>query len=49
MSDPPLPGEQSSTMAYALTVMDAYVSEQLDALVATLRAKGYEISQVDVN
>lgn len=46
MSDPPLPGEQSSTMAYALTVMDAYVSEQLDALVAKTAAPSSPVAQL---
>lgn len=46
MSDPPLPGEQSPALAYALTVMDAYVSEQLDALVAKTAVPSSRVAQL---
>ncbi|MBP2307494.1 hypothetical protein GBZ48_22065 [Azospirillum melinis] len=46
MSDPPLPGEQSPALAYALTVMDAHVSEQLDALIAKAGAPSSHVAQL---
>ena len=45
-ADPPSPGEQSPALAYALTVMDAYVSEQLDALVAKTAAPSSRVAQL---
>lgn len=46
MSDPPLPGEQSPALAYALTVMDVYVSQQLDAMIAKKAASPSPVAQL---
>lgn len=46
MSDPPFPGEHSPALAYALTMMDAYVSEQLDALDVMTAAPTSRIAQL---
>jgi hypothetical protein len=46
MSDPPLPGEQSPALAYALSAMDAYVSERFDALAAKAGASSSPVAQL---
>jgi DNA-binding NarL/FixJ family response regulator len=46
MSDPPLPKEQSPALAYALSAMDAYVSERFDALAATAGAPSSRVARL---
>ncbi|WP_451972820.1 response regulator transcription factor [Azospirillum endophyticum] len=46
MSTPPLPGEQSPALAYALSMMDTYVSEQLDAIAAKTAAPPSPVAQL---
>lgn len=46
MSDLPLPGEQSPALAYALSVMDEYVSEQFDAMSAKTAVPSPRVTQL---
>ncbi|WP_455172672.1 response regulator transcription factor [Azospirillum largimobile] len=46
MSDPPLPGEQSSALTYALNMMEEHVSEQFDAMLAKATAPPSRVAQL---
>ncbi|WP_109048173.1 response regulator transcription factor [Azospirillum sp. TSA6c] len=46
ISDPPLPGEQSPALTYALSMMDTYVSEQFGAMAAETAVPSSRVTQL---
>ncbi|WP_395455290.1 response regulator transcription factor [Azospirillum melinis] len=46
ISDSPLPGEQSPALTYALSMMDAYVSERFGAMAAETAMPSSRVTQL---